>query len=338
MINYLIKDVIAVLRYLPYGLVAGIVVAIILSAVNDRRMRRKKKTISVAAVTSFFMYVVIILFITFLSRESGSRVGLDLSLLSTWGINDRNNAYVIENVLLFIPYGFVSAWAIHPARRIWFCTLWGFLSSLAIECMQLLTGRGYFQLDDILTNAIGTVIGYILFRCILHEERTSGQKTKLVYLILAVLLMLATVLGIIAFSSESAAESNSLSTGAAAFLVNMVDKWLNMDLQEREYWIIVSFVNPVLRKLAHASEYAALAIVIGFGYQMMKRNRAKVVNYFYAVILCGLIALADEMLQKYVFFRTGRLADVAIDVCGAIMGGCFYVFLSELFEFLSGEE
>ena len=32
---------------------------------------------------------------------------MDLELFSTWGINDRNNAFVVENVLLFIPYGFV---------------------------------------------------------------------------------------------------------------------------------------------------------------------------------------------------------------------------------------
>ena len=101
MIEYIIRDMVSVFRYLPYGLVVGILVAIILAAVNDRRVRRLKKPIPVAAVTSFFMYTAIILFITFLSRENGSRSGIDLQLFSTWGINARNNAYVVENVLLF---------------------------------------------------------------------------------------------------------------------------------------------------------------------------------------------------------------------------------------------
>ena len=59
-----------------------------------------------------WLAVAILLVITYFSRESGSRTGMmDLELFSTWGINDRNNAFVVENVLLFIPYGFVLPWA-----------------------------------------------------------------------------------------------------------------------------------------------------------------------------------------------------------------------------------
>ena len=61
---------------------------------------------SLPAVSCLVMYVAVLLAITYFSRESGSRSGMmDLELFSTWGINNRNNAYVVENVLLFIPYG-----------------------------------------------------------------------------------------------------------------------------------------------------------------------------------------------------------------------------------------
>lgn len=339
MIDYVVKDVGAVLRYLPYGIVVGILVAIILSAVNDRRVRRKKKPIPVAAVTSFFMYVVIMLFITFLSRESGSRTGkVDLKLFSTWGINGRNRAFVMENVLLFIPYGFVCAWAIRPARKFLTCTALGLLTSLGIECMQLYTARGYFQIDDILTNTLGAMIGYVLFRCVLNEEHTGSQRARLVYVFLAGIMMCAMIVGIVAFSSDRPEQSNATSVRVTEFVVDKSGDWLNMDLTAAEHAAAVKFLNPILRKMAHASEYAALSIVVGFGYQMMKRKRAKVVNYFYAVMMCGLIALADEALQKYVFARGGRMMDVFIDVLGAIVGGCVYIFLSELFAFLAGEE
>ncbi len=338
MIEYIIRDMVSVFRYLPYGLVVGILVAIILAAVNDRRVRRLKKPIPVAAVTSFFMYTAIILFITFLSRENGSRSGIDLQLFSTWGINARNNAYVVENVLLFIPYGFVCAWAIKEARKFSRCVLLGFFTSIAIECLQLVTGRGYFQIDDILTNGLGAILGYILFRCVLNEERTGAQRAKLVYIILAVLTMLAMVLGVFAFSSESSADSNEFSMRVAGYVVETVNRWLNVGLSAEQIKTVTVFMNPLLRKLAHASEYAALAVVFAFGYQMMKQKRSKVVNFFYAVIMCGLIAVMDELLQKYVFFRTGRALDIAIDLCGAIAGGCVYVFLSELFDFLAGSE
>lgn len=338
MLKYIVNDIIAVLRYLPYGIVAGIVVAILLSAINGRCNRKGRSTISVPAVTCYFMYLVIIIFITFLSRESGSRKGIDLELFSTWGINARNKAFVIENILLFIPYGFVCAWAIKSSRKFLMCTLYGFLTSACIETMQLITQRGYFQVDDIITNVLGTIIGFIFFRCILHEEHSDIQKTRFIYVILSGLMIGAMILGVMAFSSENPEQSNEVSMQVSRVLVEKASGWLNISMDSAEKAAVLRFVNPVLRKLAHATEYGALAIVLGFGLQMLKRSRARVVNYFYAVGICGIIAGADEIFQKYIFGRTGRLADIVVDLLGAIIGGCFYIFLNELFLFMSGEE
>lgn len=169
----------AVMRYLPYGIAVGIIVAVLLAVVNDRLVKCGKNPISIAAVTSFFMYAVIVVCITFLSREDGSRKGIvDLELFSTWGINDRNNAFVIENILLFIPYGFVCAWALKHARKLWSCTLYGLFTSLSIEMLQMITRRGYFQVDDILTNVAGTVLGYLLFWCIWQGKKAVINKKK----------------------------------------------------------------------------------------------------------------------------------------------------------------
>lgn len=163
MFTYIVRDLLAVFRYLPYGLIVGIFAALLLGTWNDRKRRKGKRTFSVAAVTCFLMYAAIILCITFLSRESGSGQKVDLQLFSTWGINDRNNAYVIENILLFIPFGFISPCAFKVFRKPHFCLFAGFFSSLSIELLQLLTRRGFFQIDDIITNTLGMMIGYILF-------------------------------------------------------------------------------------------------------------------------------------------------------------------------------
>lgn len=166
MAKYVVKDLAAVARFLPYGLIVGILAVVVLCIVNDRRVKRKKKPLPVMASVSYFMYLAILIIITFLSRESGSRNGVDLELFSTWGINTRNNAYVIENVLLFIPYGVFSCWIFVSVRNLLTCTLLGLVSSMAIEYLQMMTGRGYFQVDDIITNTIGMLIGYIIFRCV----------------------------------------------------------------------------------------------------------------------------------------------------------------------------
>lgn len=181
MMKYVYRDLLAVLKYLPWGLVtggaAGLLLVWLLGDRGDCRSAGRTGTDSPdsgqpaagrrgrkAAVIVFCIYVALMLMITFLSRESGSRIGVDLELLSTWGINDRNNAYVVENVLLFIPYGLISCWAFLKIRRLFACMALGAATSLGIELLQLATGRGYFQIDDILTNILGTLIGFLLFK------------------------------------------------------------------------------------------------------------------------------------------------------------------------------
>lgn len=163
MIHYIIRDMTAMLRFLPYGIAVGIVVILCLERINNWRLKRNKKPFRVAAGAGFFTYVVIILCITFLSRESGSRNSIDLELFSTWGINTRNNAYVIENILLFVPFGFVCPWAVKCTRKFFAHLLTALVFSIGIETLQLAAGRGYFQVDDILTNVVGAVLGGILF-------------------------------------------------------------------------------------------------------------------------------------------------------------------------------
>lgn len=171
MIEYIYKDMMAVAHYLPLGLIVGIPLGMFLSGFLAGRRQKKGVKTSSAALAVFCAYWAIMLMITFLSRESGSRIGVDLELFSTWGINTRNNAYVVENVLLFIPYGFVCCWAFPGLRKFLRCTGIGAVTSLGIESLQLATGRGYFQIDDILTNTLGAMLGYICFRMLWGGRR-----------------------------------------------------------------------------------------------------------------------------------------------------------------------
>lgn len=171
--KYIVKDMTYAMRYLPFGIVAGVLIWVVLHWLSRRRCEKGKTPVRVWALTCFFAYAVIVLCITFFSRENGSRQGIDLELWSTWGINARNNAFVIENVLLFVPYGFLCAWNFKPLKQLIPCVFAGACSSLFIETIQLLTQRGYFQIDDILTNTLGALIGYLVFWVVhrIHETR-----------------------------------------------------------------------------------------------------------------------------------------------------------------------
>ena len=69
---------------------------------------------------------------------------------------------VIGNILLFMPYGFFASYYLRLDKKRIACML-VFIVSLSVECVQLLIGR-CFDVDDILLNLIGGMIGFFVYR------------------------------------------------------------------------------------------------------------------------------------------------------------------------------
>ena len=71
-------------------------------------------------------------------------------------------ANLAGNIVIFVPYGFFISMA--SRARGFFKTLFFSMGlSLCVEVTQLFTRVGSFDVDDILLNTIGGVIGYIVF-------------------------------------------------------------------------------------------------------------------------------------------------------------------------------
>ncbi|HTD94483.1 MAG TPA: VanZ family protein [Chitinophagaceae bacterium] len=67
------------------------------------------------------------------------------------------------NIVGFIPLGFLLPLLFLPCRRWWKTIAAIFFVSLGFETVQLLTGLGIFDVDDLILNVAGGMIGYILF-------------------------------------------------------------------------------------------------------------------------------------------------------------------------------
>ena len=67
------------------------------------------------------------------------------------------------NVLAFLPYGFFLPFLWKRFRRFWRTALSTACFSLIVEVLQLITRVGSCDIDDVLLNTIGGVIGYLLF-------------------------------------------------------------------------------------------------------------------------------------------------------------------------------
>lgn len=84
---------------------------------------------------------------------------------------------LVGNVAVFIPFGFFEAVASRH-RNFLRTTLDGFLLSLIIEIFQLVTKVGCFDVDDLLLNTSGAVLGYVIFIICNAIRRMYGTKRK----------------------------------------------------------------------------------------------------------------------------------------------------------------
>lgn len=123
----------------------------------------------------FVIYLWMLVMIVFFCREPGSRVGTDLRFMGTWGTTMQDHAWVIENIFLFLPFGFLFPVWLPEKKTAWTIPV-GFLCSVAIEYCQLRTGRGFCQLDDVIMNTLGAVIGFLCWK-IVHSLCRHHKST-----------------------------------------------------------------------------------------------------------------------------------------------------------------
>jgi len=132
---------------------------------------KKYSLVELLSIFVLVVYINVILQLTLLGRKDGSRIGVELELFRYLG-QGRYTAqmlmYAFLNVLLFVPYGFIVQWLPWFSRLkkgigIFLSTGVCLASSLMIEIVQLLTGRGYYELEDLLCNTVGGFVGVLLY-------------------------------------------------------------------------------------------------------------------------------------------------------------------------------
>ena len=97
---------------------------------------------------------------------------------------------VIGNVLLFVPFGyFVSS--ILQNKKLYINLIVTFITSLSIEIIQMNIERS-FDIDDILLNMIGGIVGYLFYRFInfIKDKLPDFLKKEWIYNLLWILMFI----------------------------------------------------------------------------------------------------------------------------------------------------
>ena len=67
------------------------------------------------------------------------------------------------NVLAFVPFGFFFPFLGSHARGLFRMGLFSFEFSLLVETIQLVSKVGSFDVDDLMLNTLGGILGYVIF-------------------------------------------------------------------------------------------------------------------------------------------------------------------------------
>lgn len=163
--------------------IAAILLLIILAACMFFVPRRYKRSIIGRVMLVFWIFTIISA--TTFGREASDVGKLNLNLFWTFQRAWTKHSglhwyYIIGNILLFAPLGFLLPLAWKKLERWWLVALMGAALSLAIEILQYSTGTGLCELDDLFHNTFGSFTGYQVFIVFQHIVcRGSCQLTCL---------------------------------------------------------------------------------------------------------------------------------------------------------------
>lgn len=142
------------------AVIAGIVFMAVGRQIYSGR-RQQKKVYVVSFADGVFLYY--LLYVTLISRSAGSRREVVLLPFMGAEILSGDYHYVIENVLLFIPFGVLlnmTLCAYGKKSNIKIILLSALLTSLSVEILQYCLSCGKSETDDVLANVTGALIGY----------------------------------------------------------------------------------------------------------------------------------------------------------------------------------
>ena len=95
---------------------------------------------------------------------------------------------ILRNVLLFLPFGFFVGYFI-KVKKVSVMLLLTFIVSLSIETIQLSIGR-VFDVDDVILNVLGGLIGFILYKVLNKVIPDKLKKNWILNIIIIILIIL----------------------------------------------------------------------------------------------------------------------------------------------------
>ncbi|MEK4091788.1 VanZ family protein [Viridibacillus sp. FSL H8-0110] len=184
-----VTEIINNIRYLMLPVIIIIVVEFLLIALYYFFYYRKQQTdikkiqIKKLILGALFIgYIVFVCELTIIGRGTSHYLQMNLNPFSgyidawkKYSLRDLQNC--IFNILMFVPLGIFLPLIIVKTKEFKWLLFVVVSTTLSIETYQTLSGAGIFELDDLINNSLGGIIGYQLY--MLGASIAHHKKVKI---------------------------------------------------------------------------------------------------------------------------------------------------------------
>lgn len=137
-----------------------------------------------------------------------------------------------------------------------------------------------------------------------------------------IILLLGTFSIIFGFSSQNGEKSGRLSSNISKVVIER----LPVENTEQN----LKKAEAVIRKVAHFSIYTVVGflLVALFNTYQLKENRKNLISF----LIGFLYATSDEIHQRFISGRSGRISDVILDSMGVVLGILLFLMISKIYK------
>ncbi len=158
--------------------------------------KQKKNTLlKTAATIIFIIYIACLVYFLFLSERYGRNETAEFYRYNLTPFKEIKRFWVYRDIIgidmviinlagnigAFVPFGFLLPIIYEPFRK-WYALLPLSISfSSIIECIQLVTKVGIMDVDDVILNVLGAMIGLLLYSCVHYIGRKLNEKKRQIH-------------------------------------------------------------------------------------------------------------------------------------------------------------
>lgn len=83
---------------------------------------------------------------------------------------------LVGNIAAFMPFGSFLPIYTKRCRNVWYTVFYSFELSLLVEILQLVFKVGSFDVDDLLLNTLGGLLGFLVYKAVMHAWKRKQSE------------------------------------------------------------------------------------------------------------------------------------------------------------------